>query len=181
APGIVPDDLLALAASAEQGSEHPLGEAVVAHAKRRGLAMLPVSGFTAVPGHGVEAATPDGGILAGSARMMSMRGVDVASLAGGASRLASAGKSCVFISLGGRVQGLLGVSDTLKPEARAAVATLRTLGLDIVMLTGDGRAVAEAVAREAGIDRVLAEVPPERKAAEGKRLQAGGAPRAIVA
>ena len=180
APGIAPDDLLALAAAAEQGSEHPLGEAVVAHAKRRGLAMLPASGFAAVPGHGVEAATPDGVIVAGSARMMSMRGVDVASLTGEASRLASAGKSCVFISLAGRVQGLLGVADTLKPEARGAVATLRTLGLDIVMLTGDGRAVAEAVAREAGIERVLAEVPPDRKAAEVKRLQAGGAVVAMV-
>jgi len=180
APRIVADDLLALAAAAEQGSEHPLGEAIVAHAKARGLAMPLVTGFTAVPGQGLEAATADGVILVGSAHMMSMRGVDVSSLAGEASRLAASGKGSVYVSLGGRAQGLLAVADTLKPEAPAAVAALRALGLDAVMLTGDGRPAAETIARAAGIDRVLAEVPPDRKAAEVKRLQAGGALVAMV-
>ena len=180
APRIVADDLLALAAAAEQGSEHPLGEAIVAHAKARGLAMPLVTGFTAVPGQGLEAATADGVILVGSAHMMSMRGVDVSSLAGEASRLAASGKGSVYVSLGGRAQGLLAVADTLKPEAPAAVAALRALGLDAVMLTGDGRPAAETIARAAGIDRVLADVPPDRKAAEVKRLQAGGALVAMV-
>ncbi len=180
APGIVADDLLALAAAAEQGSEHPLGEAIVARAKARGLAMPLVTGFTAVPGQGLEAATPDGVILVGSAHMMSMRGVDVSLLGGASHRLAMSGKGSVYVSLGGQAQGLLAVADTLKPEARAAVAALRALGLGVVMLTGDGRPTAETIASAAGIDRVLAEVPPDRKAAEVRRLQAGGALVAMV-
>src|SRR5499433_743586 len=114
APGVVPDDLLALAAAVEQGSEHPLGEAIVAQAKARGLAMPLVSGFTAVPGQGVEAMTSEGVALVGRA-----------------------GKSVVFIALGSRVHGLLAVADTRKPEACTAVTALRAVGLDVVMLTGD--------------------------------------------
>jgi len=180
APGIVPDDVLALAAAVEQGSEHPLGEAIVAQAKARGLAMPLVSGFTAVPGQGVEAMTSEGVALVGSAGMMSSRGVDVTPLASESSHFAPAGKSVVFIALGSRVHGLLAVADTLKPEACTAVTALRAFGLDVLMLTGDGRPAAEAMAREAGIERVLAEVPPDRKAAEIKRLQGGDAVVAMV-
>jgi Cu+-exporting ATPase len=180
APGVQSDDVLALAAAAEQGSEHPLGEAIVAHAKSRGLAMPVVSGFCAVPGQGVEVQAPDDGILVGSARMMTARGVDIAILDSAAEALASAGKSCVFVSSGGRGKGLVAVADTLKPEAPVVVTALRALGLDIVMLTGDGRLAAEAIAHAAGIGRVLAEVAPDQKAEEVKRLQAAGRVVAMV-
>jgi Cu+-exporting ATPase len=180
ASGIAADEVLALAAAAEQASEHPLGEAIVAHAKSRGLAMPVVSGFSAVPGHGVEARAPDGIILVGSGRLMSGRGVDTSALGDEARELASAGKSSVFVAFSGRLQGLVAVADTLKPEAPGAVAALRALGLEVVMLTGDNRLTAEAIAREAGIESVLAEVLPDRKAEEIKRLQVNGRVVAMV-
>jgi Cu+-exporting ATPase len=179
-PGVAPDEVLALAAAVEQGSEHPLGEAIVSHAKARGLAMPVVSGFSAVPGHGVEARASDGVVVVGSARLMAAQGIDVSRLEEQARGLASAGKSSVFVAFRGRAQGLAAVADTLKPEAPRAVAALRALGLEVVMLTGDGRLTAEAIGREAGIERVLAEVLPDRKAEEIKRLQSDGRVVAMV-
>jgi P-type Cu+ transporter len=179
-PGVSPDEVLALAAGVEQASEHPLGEAIVSHAKARGLAMPVVSGFSAVPGHGVEARAPDGVIVVGSARLLAARGIDRSTLEAKARELASAGKSSIFVAFGGGAHGLVAVADTLKPEAPQAVAALRALGLEVVMLTGDGRLTAEAIAREAGIERVLAEVLPDRKAEEIKRLQSDGNVVAMV-
>ena len=171
APGVDADGLLALAAAAEQGSEHPLGEAIVTEAKARGLALPPVSEFQAVPGQGVDALAADGRILLGNARMMAARGIDVAALEPRARQLAQEGKSAVYIAFGGEPQGLVVVADVLKPETRAAVAALKSLGIEAIMLTGDTRATGEAIARQAGLDRVLADVLPEQKAAEIKRLQ----------
>jgi Cu+-exporting ATPase len=179
-PGVASDEILALAAAVEQGSEHPLGEAIVSHAKSQGLAMPVVSGFSAVPGQGVEARAADGVILVGSARLMSARGVDVSTLGSKAGEFASAGKSSVFVAFSGRLQGLVAVADTLKPEAHRAVAALRALGFEVVMLTGDNRITAEAIAHQAGIESVLAEVLPDRKAEEIKRLQANGRVVAMV-
>jgi Cu+-exporting ATPase len=173
ADGVSADEVLALAAAAEQGSEHPLGEAIVEEAKGRGLALPPVSEFQAVPGQGVDAMAPDGRILLGNARMMQARGVEVDRLAPGARRLAAEGKSVVYVAFGGDAHGLIAVADVLKPEARAAVDALRALGLEVAMLTGDTRATAEAIARQAGIEAVLADVAPEAKAAEVERLQRG--------
>jgi len=180
APGITSDDVLALAAAVEQHSEHPLGEAIVSHAKSRGLSMPAVSEFVAVPGHGVEARGPDGVVLVGSPRLMSDRGVDVSALEGQAYALASAGKGSVFVARNGFIQGLVAVADTLKPDAPSSLAALHGLGLDTVMLTGDSRLTAEAIAREAGIGRVVAEVLPERKSEEIKRLQSDGQVVAMV-
>ena len=180
APSFEVDGLLALAAAAEQGSEHPLGEAILTEAKARGLALPPVSLFQAVPGRGVEALAPDGRILLGNAHMMQERGLDVAGLEPAARRLAALGKSVVYVAFAGEAHGLVAVADVLKPEARAAVAALRALGIEVAMLTGDGRLTGEAIARQAGIDRVLAEVLPEQKAAEIKRLQAEGRLVAMV-
>jgi Cu+-exporting ATPase len=180
APGVEADMLLALAAAAEQGSEHPLGEAIVALAKARGLALPPVSEFQAVPGQGVDAVAPDGRILLGNARMMQARGLEVAELEPLAQRLAAGGKSVVYVAFAGKAQGVVAVADVLKPEARAAVEGLRALGVEVAMLTGDTRLTAEAIARGAGIERVLAEVLPEQKAAEIKRLQEGGRLVAMV-
>jgi Cu+-exporting ATPase len=179
-PGFDADDFLALAAAAEQGSEHPLGEAIVTEAKARGLALPPVSEFQAVPGQGVDALAPDGRILLGNAGMMQARGLDVAGLEPVARRLAAEGKSVVYVAFAGEPHGLIAVADVLKPDARAAVAALQALGVEVAMLTGDTRLTGEAIARQAGIDRVLAEVLPEQKAAEIKRLQAEGRLVAMV-
>ena len=180
APGFDADGFLALAAAAEQGSEHPLGEAILTEAKSRGLALPPVSEFQAVPGHGVDALAPDGRILLGNARMMQSRGLDVTKLEGTARELASLGKSVVYVAFAGEIHGLVAVADVLKRDAHAAVAALRALGIEVAMLTGDTRLTGEAIARQAGIDRVLAEVLPEQKAAEIKRLQAEGRSVAMV-
>jgi Cu+-exporting ATPase len=174
------DELLALAAAAEQGSEHPLGEAVVGEAKVRGLALPPVSQFQAFAGQGVEALAPDGRILLGNHRLMESRGITLGSLAERTRALAAGGKSTVFVAFEGEALGLIAVADVLKATAREAVAALAARGLEVVMLTGDGRIVAETIAREAGITRVLAEVLPDAKAAEIKRLQQGGRVVAMV-
>jgi len=179
-PGVDAETLLALAASAEQGSEHPLGEAIVSESKARGLALPPVSQFQAVPGQGVVASAPDGRILLGNLRMMQARGLDVAALEPSARRLAALGKSVVYVAFGEKAQGIVAVADVVKPEARAAVDGLRALGIEVAMLTGDTRLTAEAIAREAGIERVLAEVLPEQKAAEIQRLQGGARLVAMV-
>ena len=179
-PGFDADGFLALAAAAEQGSEHPLGEAIVTEAKARGLALPPVSEFQAVPGQGVDALAPDGRILLGNAGMMQARGLDVAGLEPVARRLAAEGKSVVYVAFAGETHGLIAVADVLKPDARAAVAALKALGIEVAMLTGDTRLTGEAIARQAGIDRVLAEVLPEQKAAEIKQLQAEGRLVAMV-
>jgi Cu+-exporting ATPase len=174
------DEVLALAAAAEQGSEHPLGEAIVTEAKARGLALPPVILFQAVPGQGVDALASDGRILLGNARLMQARGVDISALESQARELAQDGKSVIYVGFGGEAQGIIAVADVLKPEARATVAALRALGLEVAMLTGDTRLTGEAIARLAGIDRVLAEVLPEQKASEIKRLQEGGRLVAMV-
>ena len=139
------DDLLALAAAAEQGSEHPLGEAIVGSAKSRGLALPPVTEFQAVPGQGVDALAPDGRILLGNARLMAARGIDIGSLEARARELAVEGKSSVYVAFGGELQGLLAVADVLKPEARATVQALLDLGLEVVMLSGDSAALDAAL------------------------------------
>ena len=171
APGAAPDEALALAAAAEQGSEHPLGEAIVNEAKARGLALPPVGTFHAVPGQGVIASAPDGRILLGNQRFMDEQGIAVDALAPRARALAVEGKSVVYVAFRGQALAVIAVADVLKPGARVAVAALAARGLEVVMLTGDDRLTAEAIAREAGIARVLAEVLPERKAGEIKALQ----------
>jgi Cu+-exporting ATPase len=180
AQGVSADDVLALGAAAEQGSEHPLGEAIVTRAKERGVALAPVTEFRAIPGQGVDALAPDGRILLGNARMMAARGIDIEGLEPHVRRLAAAGKTAVYVAFAGQAQGVIAVADVVKPEAPAAVAELRAMGLEVVMLTGDARSTAEAIAREAGIDRVLAEVLPDDKARTIKELQAGGRLVAMV-
>ncbi len=180
ASGESEDDVLALAAAAEQGSEHPLGEAIVARAKERGLALPPIAEFTTVPGQGVDAVAADGRVLLGNRALMDARGIDVAALAPRAQALSAEGKTVVYLAFAGRALGLVAAADTLKSEARAAVAGLQRLGLQVTMLTGDHRLTAEAIARQAGVDRVLAEVLPEAKAREIQRLQGEGRRVAMV-
>ena len=174
------DEVLALAAAAEQGSEHPLGEAIVAEAKRRGLALPPVSGFQATPGQGVTVRGPDALIRLGNLGFMESHGVAVTPLEGRARALGEAGKSGGWVAFRGTLLGLIAVADVLKPEARDVVAALAGRGLDVVLITGDNRRTAEAIAREAGVTRVLADVLPERKAVEVAALQQGGRLVAMV-
>jgi Cu+-exporting ATPase len=169
-----------MAAAAEQGSEHPLGEAIVRHGKERGVALPPIEAFQTIPGQGVDALAPDGRILLGNRTLMQARGVELGVFAERAAALAAQGKTVVFLAFAGRLVGVIAAADVLKPEAPAAVAALRGLGLEIVMLTGDNRRTAEAIARQAGIGRVLAEVLPEDKAREVAALKAGGALVAMV-
>ncbi|MDQ3908524.1 MAG: heavy metal translocating P-type ATPase [Acidobacteriota bacterium] len=175
------DELLRLAATAERGSEHPLGEAVVRAAESRGLKLgARASKFQAVAGHGIEASVEGRSVLLGNAALMRERGVAFDGFDESAARLASEGKTPIFAALEGRVAGLLAVADEIKPESKSAVARLRSMGLEVVMLTGDNRRTADAVAREVGVSRVLAEVLPGEKAEEIKRLQREGRRVAMV-
>ncbi len=178
--GVAEDEILALAAAAEQGSEHPLGEAIVARAKERGLALPPISEFTTVPGQGIDAMAMDGRVLLGNRALTDARGVDVEALASRARTLAAEGKTAVYLALGGRALGVIAVADVLKPEAAEVVEALTQRGLDVVMLTGDARPTAEAIAARAGVKRVLAEVLPEDKARVIARLQGEGRRVAMV-
>ena len=178
--GISPNDVLALAAAAEQGSEHPIGAAIVEHAKALGLALPPVAEFVTIPGQGVDAMAPDGRVLLGNRAMMDTRGIEVDTLAPRAAALADSGKTVVHVAFAGRALGLVAVADVLKPEAPAVVTALRETGATVIMLTGDHHATARAIARPAGIERVLAEVPPEAKAAAMTTLQTEGRRVAMV-
>jgi len=175
APG--EDELLALVAAAERGSEHPLGEAIVRHARERGLETSVASAFDAVAGEGVRATVDGHEVLVGRPAFL---GVDVSALAEAARRLASAGKTPVFVAIDGRAAGIIAIADTLKAGSAAAVAELHRLGLTVVMLTGDNETTARAIAAEVGVDRVVADVRPDDKAAHVRALQAEGQAVAMV-
>jgi Cu+-exporting ATPase len=169
--------LLRFAGSVEHGSEHPLGEAIWAEANRRGLPLSEPSGFVALAGNGVEAEVDGRRVTVGSQRLMEGRAYELGGLEAEASRLQSEAKTAMFVSIDGQVVGIVAVADTLKDGSRAAIATLRNMGLRVAMITGDNRQTASAIAVEVGIDEVLAEVMPEGKASEIKRLQLGAGTR----
>jgi Cu+-exporting ATPase len=176
-------DVLRLAASAERGSEHPLGEAIVDAARARGLELLEVKEFSAVPGRGVEATVSSWvpiRVLLGNRRFLDERGHSPGKLENAAERMAEEGKTPMFVVVDGTVAGVIGVADVLKPDSVGAVRNLEALGLEVYMITGDNRHTAEAVARQAGIRSVLAEVLPERKAQAVKDLQTAGKVVAMV-
>jgi Cu+-exporting ATPase len=178
---LAPDELLALAAGAERGSEHPLGEAVVRAAAARGLTARAAEGFRARSGRGVEARVGGRAVALGSARWMREQGVpDVDALAPRIEAHAAAGRTAVLVALDGRAAGLIAAADPLRPESSAAVHALRELGLAVVMLTGDHAPTAAAVARAAGIAEVRADVLPEGKAEVVRALQAQGRVVAMV-
>jgi len=174
ANGIREEELLRLVASAELGSEHPLGEAIVRGAKYRGLSLDETDSFEAVSGGGIRALVEGREVLAGNERFLSESGVPNAGLAPKYEELAREGKTLMFVAVDGELAGLLAVADVVRDESREAVERLHALGLEVAMLSGDNRRTAEAIARELGVDRVVAEVRPEEKAAEVKRLQAEG-------
>ncbi len=177
AAGFAEGDVLALAAGAERGSEHPLGEAVVRGAAARGIAVGEPERFENAQGRGVSAVVAGRAVVVGSARLMRERNVDDTDPSAGAFAAEAAGRgwSLAWVAVDGRLAGVLGIADTLKPGARDAVDALRGAGLDVVMITGDHAGTAAAIAREAGIERVHADVLPGDKAAEVGRLRAQGA------
>ena len=167
-------EVLRLAASLERGSEHPLGEAIVKGAEGRGLALADTAGFAAVPGHGVSGRVGDRDVLLGNAKLMLDRGIAIDGLAKDWERLANEGKTPMYVAVDGKPAGLVAVADTVKPDSKQAIAALQRLGIEVVMLTGDNARTAAAIAREVGIEHVLAEVLPDDKVHEVQKLQLEG-------
>jgi Cu+-exporting ATPase len=180
APGIAAEDLLKLATSVENPSEHPLGRALVRRAAASGVIPEKVDEFRALEGMGVEAVVRGQRVLVGSLRLVASAGVDVAPLAADAARLAAEGRTAAYAAFDGRLAGLFALSDTLKPGARSAIDKLRRQGLRVVMLTGDNARTARSVAASSGIDEVVAEVLPGDKADIVRKLQAEGRRVAMV-
>lgn len=163
--------MLWLAASAERGSEHPIGAAIVRAARERGLSPVEPSQFEALAGHGVIAQVEGHKVTLGNLKMMNEQGIDLNGLETEAEKLQMHAKSAIWVALDGKVSGLIAVADTIKPGSKEAIAEMHRLGLQVVMVTGDNRATAESIGNALGIDRILAEVLPEDKAEEVKKLQ----------
>ena len=180
AEGWSEDDVLRVAAALERLSEHPLATAVVTGADARGLSAPEAVDFDSVTGRGVQGTVEGRAVLAGTAPFLVERGVDVAPLTAAAEGLATEAKTAIHVAIDGRPAGVIAVADTVKPESERALAALHAAGAQVVMITGDNRRTAEAVARSVGIERVLAEVLPEDKASEVRRLQAEGRKVAMV-
>lgn len=178
--GVNEDELLAMAASVERGSEHPLAEAIVGEAQNRGLALRPMSGFQNLPGKGIEAQVNDETVRMGNRLLMHEKGIVLDGLTTLADSMAQKGMTTVFLSLGSEAMGVIAVADTLKPGAKDDVARLKEMGLSVVMLTGDNASTAYTIARELDIDRVEAEVLPQDKAEVVRNLQREGRVVAMV-
>ncbi|WP_088117973.1 copper-exporting P-type ATPase CopA [Bacillus atrophaeus] len=180
ADGFEETELLRLAAAAETGSEHPLGEAIAAGVKEKGIDIPKLTRFEAKIGAGVSAEAAGKTILVGSRRLMESEGVQHEALLSQMSALEGEGKTVMLVSVDGEPAGLVAVADTIKETSREAVKRLMSMGLEVIMMTGDNRKTAEAIAKEAGITRVIAEVRPEQKAEEISRLQQTGSRVAMV-
>jgi Cu+-exporting ATPase len=180
AGGRTEDELLALAAAAESDSEHPLASAIIAGARERGVSIPAAVAFGSVTGKGVQARVNGTPVLVGNARLLTSAGIDITALEPAAAELSGQGKTPVLAAVDAEPAGVLAIADTLKDDSAAAIAALRRLGVQVVMLTGDHARTAAAIARQAGVSRVLAEVLPEHKASEIRRLQAEGRRVAMV-
>lgn len=172
-------ELLQLAASAEKGSEHPLGEAIVNSAAERKLEPEAVESFEAIPGQGIEAVIKGRSMLLGNKKLMDNRGIEI-TLQEESDSLAEEGKTPMFIAIDGKLAGIIAVADVMKANSRKAIEALHMMGIKVVMITGDNKRTAAAIARQAGIDRVLAEVLPQDKANEIRKLQGEGKKVAMV-
>jgi P-type Cu+ transporter len=173
-------ELLRLAAAVERGSEHPLAAAIIAGAKQRNFALAETTGFQAISGRGAEAQVAGHHVLIGNVALLRERDVDPTTLQPGVARLAGEGKTPMLVAVDGHAVGILAVADPIKATTPSAMARLKAMGITVVMLTGDNRRTAEAVAQQIGIDRVVAEVLPEHKAEEVQRLQGAGQIVAMV-
>src|SRR6266508_4630574 len=174
------ETVLRLAAIAEKNSEHPLGEAIVRGAEARSLKLTEPESFNSIPGYGIDAKVEGYRVLLGNRKLMHEQQVDFAGLITRAEALEADGKTVMFLAVNGEPAGLIAVADTLKENTVEAIQRLHKLGIETVMITGDNRCTAEAIARQVGIDRVLAEVLPQDKAEEVKKLQAQGKKVAMV-
>ena len=174
--GFGEEELLRLAAVADRRSEHPLAEAIVSGARSRGAELGEPQEFKAIPGHGVEATVEGRRVAVGNRKLMEKVGVDATAFERAAAALADEGKTPMFVAVDGRPAGIIGVADTLKEDSVEAVRALRRMGIEVVMMTGDNERTAKAIARQAGITHVLAEVLPEEKARQVEKLQAEGSP-----
>jgi len=179
-PGQVETVIITLAASVEKVSEHPLALAIVEAAQMRGLILSEPHEFEAIPGHGVSAIVEGLRVLIGNLKLMRREGVDLNGLEDKSRRLADNGKTPMFIAIDGELAGVIAVADTLKDDSKDAISTLREMGLEVVMMTGDNERTANAIARQVGIDRVLAEVLPQDKAFNVQKLQLEGKKVAMV-
>jgi Cu+-exporting ATPase len=168
---LMTDDLLRLAASVEKVSEHPLAQAIVEGAQARKLELEEVKDFEAIPGHGVSANVDGRSILIGNLKLMNRENIALGSLEEKSKSLADDGKTPMFIALDGKAAGIIAVADTVKEDSAEAIKAMQSMGIEVVMITGDNRRTAEAIARKVGVNRVLAEVLPEDKANEIKKLQ----------
>ncbi|MCQ4924707.1 heavy metal translocating P-type ATPase [Tissierella carlieri] len=178
--GLSEKELLQLTASAEKGSEHPLGEAIVKGAEEKGLEFKKVDSFNAIPGHGIEVTIEGKNILAGNRKLMIERNISLENLEDSSDKLAGEGKTPMYIAIDNKIAGIIAVADTVKENSKRAIELLHKMGIQVAMITGDNRRTAEAIAKQVGIDIVLAEVLPEDKANEVKKLQAEGKKVAMV-
>ncbi len=178
--GLGEDVLLQLAASAEKGSEHPLGEAIVQSAERKGLALLPIEKFQAIPGRGIEARIDGKAVILGNEKFMAEKGIALGTLTETSETLAAHGKTPMFIAVDDSAAGIIAVADVSKESSARAIAKLREMGLEVVMITGDNERTAQAIAEQVGVDRVFAEVLPQDKAEAVKKIQAEGRKVAMV-
>ena len=169
--GIKEEEVLVLAASAEKGSEHPLGEAIVREAEDRRLEFKRIEDFKAVPGHGIEVTIEGKDILLGNKKLMIENNINIESLHVESDRLATEGKTPMYIAINNKLSGIIAVADTVKENSKAAIEELKKMNVNVAMITGDNKKTAEAIAKSVGIDIVLAEVLPEDKANEVKKLQ----------
>ncbi len=173
-PGHDETEVLRLTASLERGSEHPLASAIVKGAEARSIPLVDTEGFAAIPGHGVSGRIDGHDVLLGNAKLMRDRSIAAEMLQAHWERLANEGKTPMYVAVDSKAAALVAVADTVKPDSKAAIAVLKGLGIEVVMLTGDNERTGRAIAREVGIDRVLAEVLPDDKAHEVQKLQLEG-------
>ena len=174
ANGITKDRLVQLTASVERVSEHPLGEAIVESAKEQGLQLSEAENFNAIPGHGVQADIDGQRVMLGNVKLMQENNIDMNGLEKKSAILADEGKTPMFVAVDSKAAGLLAVSDPIKEDSRVAIRQMKSLGLEVIMITGDNKHTAEAIAKQVGVDRVLAEVLPQDKALQVKKLQQEG-------
>ena len=174
------EKLLQLVASAEKNSEHPLGQAIVRGAQEKSLALLEAENFNSITGQGIEAQIAGISVFVGNRKMMEEKNISVKELEKDADKLAEEGKTPVFVAADGQPAGIVAVADVVKKSSRAAIESLHKMGIEVAMITGDNKKTAEAIARQVGIDRVLAEVLPQDKAFEVKKLQQEGRKVAMV-
>ena len=180
ANGISENDLLQFAASAEKGSEHPLGEAIVNEAEEKGIEFKDSESFVAIPGHGIEVGIEGKSILAGNKKLMDERNISLENLEESSNMLAKEGKTPMYIAIDNKIAGIIAVADTVKENSKRAIELLHEMGIKVAMITGDNRRTAEAIAKQVNIDIVLADVLPENKANEVKKLQSEGKKVAMV-